>query len=446
MGRLGLAVLVWTLASHGAAPAPAETVARRVHDGLLALGAGGVPSVAYVKGAKLVVSTRVAEGRWRAVKAAAIPAGAQVMAFAIGARGPVALVRSADARTLTLVRRRGKSWQRIRVAAGLGPGIELGWPGLALDAGGLPAVAYTTWNSFTYDSRLLLARVDSAGRTSAKAITFDGFPQSLVAPPATPVFFGSKLHVVESYGFGTVVATLEWFPDGRTWSGWGLDVGRGEFPLGPVFAKRSSNGTLYAAWTQSVFAFGSTPVTLAKKRGTSHSRFVLDRALATGLVLTPSGPEVAANEWVGAGDLGLAGDGAVWAGTIVAGKARVGIDGWLAGLARGPGGAHQLLLARTRGLQWFRSITRPAIRVNLQAARQPNGSVRVGGRVEGAARGTVTIYRERPGAARRAVGRAQLSRGAFSLTDAAPREPLLYRAVYADPATGIPYAALLAPR
>ena len=44
---------------------------------------------------------------------------------------------------------------------------------------------------------------------------------------------------------------------------------------------------------------------------------------------------------------------------------------------------------------------------------------------------------------REAVGEATLSGGEFSFADSPPVRPLHYRAVYTDPATGIPYGALV---
>ena len=53
------------------------------------------------------------------------------------------------------------------------------------------------------------------------------------------------------------------------------------------------------------------------------------------------------------------------------------------------------------------------------------------------------IHRERPGAPRSLIRSAQLgSDGSFSLADLPPVKPVFYRAVYRDPATAIPYAAL----
>jgi hypothetical protein len=76
-------------------------------------------------------------------------------------------------------------------------------------------------------------------------------------------------------------------------------------------------------------------------------------------------------------------------------------------------------------------------------ATDEGGSTAVSGTVLGVAKGTVTIYRERPGERRRPVGRVGLTGGSFSFVDRSSTQPLVYRAVYTDPATGIPYAALL---
>ena len=43
------------------------------------------------------------------------------------------------------------------------------------------------------------------------------------------------------------------------------------------------------------------------------------------------------------------------------------------------------------------------------------------------------------------LGSAALSGGSYSFLDRSPAEPQLYRAVYVDPRSGIPFAALLHP-
>jgi hypothetical protein len=436
------ASLAFALALVTAGGASAEVVARGVEDGLLALGAKSAPSVAYVRGSTLVVATRSPNGRWVEAKAATVASRSSVLAFRVGAAGPVALVESGDSRVLQLVRRKSVGWQTIRLAGGLPPAVRLGWPGLALDRSGLAVVAYTRWNASTLNSRLLLARVDRKGRVSSRPITALGFPKSLVPPPAAPVLFGGAVHVIESYGYRGVLGTLEWFPQGRTWTGFGLDVGVGDFPVGPVLAGISPSGVLHAAWTEALSSFDSLPVTLAARRKVASSRFVLDRAIATGLALPSSGPEVAANEWVGPDELGFSGGADLWAGTVVYGKSIVELDGWLAGLVVVPGGGRDVLLGGPDGLRWFRTPRRMATRVTLEAA-DSGAAVVLSGRVSGVGGGKVTIYRERPGERRRAVGRATISGGSFSFSDRPSTRPLLYRAVYVDPSSGIPYAALL---
>jgi hypothetical protein len=421
--------------------ASAEVVAPGVQDGLLALNAKGSPSVAFVRGSNLVVASRSAPKRWAQVRAAAVSPGSNVMAFEIGAAGPVVLVQSNDAREILLVRRRSIGWQTIDLAGKLPPQVQLGWPGLTLDRRGLPVIGYTRWNSSTLYSRLLLARVDAKGRVNARSITSEGFPQSLVPPPAAPVLFGSRVHVIESYGYRGVLATYEWMPQRRTWIGIGLDAGLGDFPVGPVLAGLS-RGVLHAAWTESLDYFGGTPVTLAMRRRVASSQFVLDRALTTGLALPASGPEVAANEWVAPDDLGLAGTENLWAGTIVHGRTQVQLDGWLAGFAVAPRGGRDQLLGGKAGLRWFRSPRRLVTRMSIEATDE-GGGIAVRGAVLGVAKGTVTIYRERPGERRRPVGRVALNGGSFSFVDRSSTRSFVYRAVYIDPATGIPYAALL---
>jgi hypothetical protein len=81
--------------------------------------------------------------------------------------------------------------------------------------------------------------------------------------------------------------------------------------------------------------------------------------------------------------------------------------------------------------------------VTIGATDQGDGSVQLSGRVSGVASGTIALYRERPGEPRMLIGRRPVSGGAFSVVDRPTARPLLYRAVYTDPSSGLPYAALL---
>jgi hypothetical protein len=423
--------------------ASAEVVARGVQDGLLALDAKGAPSVAWVHNSTLFLATRTAKGRWTRTATAAVPPGSSAVAFEIGAAGPALLAQSGDDRTIVLVRPRSVGWETIRIAR-VGALFRLGWPGLALNRAGQPTISYTRWNGPTLKSRLLVSRVDAKDNISTRRITQEGFPKSLVPPPSAPVLFGDVAHVVESYGYRGVLGTIEWFPTRKDWTGLGLDAGIGDYPLGPVFAGLSANGSMHAAWTESLLSFDTeaAPVTLVDRRRFASSAFVLDRALTSALALPASGPEVAANQWIGESDLGLIGESNLWAGTIVRAHSKVELDGWISGYAVAPLGERDLLLGGTEGLRWFRVARPVTTKVTIEASNDGD-SVLLSGRVGGVASGSVTIYRERPGQPRTAIGRAAISAGEYSFVDRPPQRPLVYRAVYTDPATGVPYGALL---
>jgi hypothetical protein len=437
------AAFVAAIALVTAGGASAEVVARGVQDGLLALDAKGTPSAAWVHNSTLFVATRTGKGQWTRQATATVPAGSSAVAFEIGAAGPVLLAQSGDDRTVVLVRPRGIGWETIRIAK-VGALFRLGWPGLALDRRGQPTISYTRWNGPTLKSRLLVARVDAKGHIKTRRITQEGFPKSLVPPPSAPILFGDVAHVVESYGYRGVVGTIEWYPSKKDWTGLGLDAGIGDYPIGPVFASLSPSGIMHAAWTESMLTFDleAAPVTLVERRRFSDSIFVLDRALTSALALPSTGPEVAANQWIGESDLGESGDANLWAGTIVRTRSKVELDGWIAGFAVAPQGGRDLLLGGQDGLRWFRATRRLTTKVTIEAS-DDGDSILLEGQVAAVASGAVTIYRERPGEPRTAIGRAPISAGAYSFSDTAPERPAVYRAVYTDAKTGVPYGALL---
>jgi hypothetical protein len=288
----------------------------------------------------------------------------------------------------------------------------------------------------------MLTRIGPRGRAHLVQITGSGFPRSFVAPPAVPVLAGRTLRVIESYGMDGAVGTIEWRLQDGTWKGQYIDAGYGDFPVGPLLGAVGGNA-VYAAWTQALLGAGQLPVSLAKHGRVIESNFVLDRAVMTGFGLTGSGPEVGANEWVSAAEMGLPGEGVVWAGVVVNRRVAYELDGWLAGLASAPRGTRDLLLARPDGLSWYRLRRPPSIHVELDAREQLNGSVLVTGNVRGGS-GTVKLYRERPGAPRELAGSAPLAPdGSFTFLDTPSIGPFVYRAVYSDPSNGLPYATLL---
>ncbi len=436
-------VVVAVLALTTAGGASAELVARGVADGLLAVAPDGRPSVAYLQGETLVIARRVGRGRWARERLGTVAKGSSLAAFATGASGPVLVIVGPGERTLYVVHRR-MGWARTQLVRRLDPGVVLGWPGLTLDHDGLPAVAYTRWRHRNRLSQLVLARVTAKGVVRAVRITTNGWPESYVPPPAAPVLMpNGRIHVVESYGISSTVATIEWMPTRKSWTGQFIFGGVGDFPVGPMFAAAAAPNVLYAAFTQAFLTWDEFPVTLAMHGRNIDSNFVLDRALATGLAVTPFGAQIAANQWVSAAQLGLPGDANLWAGTVT-GRHGMEVDGWLDGLANAPRARTQdLLLAGPAGLSWFRTRDRAPIRVTLAAVDRDDGTVALSGRVRGRS-GRVVLYRERPGAPRERVAQVRLGAGgSFTFVDSPRIRPVVYRAVYTDPATGIPYARLL---
>lgn len=145
------------------------------------------------------------------------------------------------------------------------------------------------------------------------------------------------------------------------------------------------------------------------------------RVLAA-LVVTPAGPELAANRCAGESCLGLVGD--------------IGLDGVVAGYAAERGGARELLLATDAGLDWLRTPLPLAAHVSLGKD--------LTGRVQGATSGAVALYRETADGSRTFVGSFPLAAdGSFAASDTGATPAAAYRAVWVEPSTSIPYAALL---
>jgi hypothetical protein len=423
-----------------AGSASAELAVPKVQDGMLSVSPGGAPFVAYVSGTRLELAARGRNGIWKRQRAAHVTRGTTLVAFKAGRNGPVLLVRGAGSHSIDLVRRRHGGWQKIPIARAP-TGSRLGWPGLVLEHG-RAVVAFTRWLRSSHRTALVLTRIDLRGRAHTVQITGSGFPKSFVAPPAVPVVAGRTVRVIESYGIDGAVGTIEWRQQNGTWKGQYIDAGNGDFPVGPLLGAVGGNA-VYAAWTQALLGAGELPVSLAKHGRLIESNFVLDRAIMTGFGLTRTGPEVAANEWVSAGDLGLPGEAVDWAGVIVNRRVGFELDGWLAGLASAPRGTRDVLLARPDGLSWYRLRRAPSVHIELDAIQQVNGSVLVTGAVPGGS-GAVRIYRERPGSPRELAGSAPLSaNGSFTFMDTPSIGPFVYRAVYTDPTTGLPYATLL---
>jgi len=385
-----------------------------------AAGSAGA-TVGFVVGARVELRTRGAAG-W---------ASSGAIAF----RGPFALdglARLPSGRSAVLARAQDGSWlelwdgrrrwslRRDSVQARFGPA------GLAVDKAGRPVVAYALWFP-TRRTFLRVARVTVNGKLTVKGLTRDGFPPSAAPPAAAPVVLGSgELRVVETY----VPAGIEWRFEKGDWWGKLLHSSARGVPVGPI-AAAASGSTVYAAWTEAFPAVAPPAIVLATRADRVRSGVALEDAVLGGLAVTSTGPELAANRCVPAAAFGLEGNGVC--GGLITGA---GVDGIVADYAAAAS-ARRLLLQTADSLQWFSSPTPLSPRVTFA----PDFT----GRVEGASGGEIAIYRERPGE-RTLFSTVPLSAdGTFTVPAPAGAAAAAYRAVYTDPGTGIPHAALVGP-
>jgi hypothetical protein len=422
--KLALAALVAGLLP---SVAHAEVVADRASSAVLAVGARGTPTVSYLDDRGLVVTTRAASG-WRPARVGLpVPAAeAAIVSAVVGHDGrPAVLVEDVVRRTLVVAWRRPTRWLVVRVAR-LPQSVQLGVGGIAFERRGTPVVAYAFRRPPT-KTYLRLVRIDVRGRVTTRAITKLGFPDSVLPPSAVPhVTADGRVRVVEAY----TDAVIDWFPDGATWTGQFLFASARGTPLGRVLVVPGSPATI--AWTQDFPEFGESHVLVQRGRPTGEVAILLTHARLAALTVAGGLPEVGANDWVDV-------DGwTAFAGMLAFSDAPpVELDGEVEGYAAA-GATRQLLLTTTQGLEWF-SAPRPSIRVSLAVDASTGAAT---GHVDGAAGGNVQIYREAPDTGRRLVATAAVGTdGSFAAT--LPVLPTLYRAVYRDPLTGIPYAYLL---
>lgn len=425
--KLGLAGLVLGLAF--AAPAQAELVGPAGTDAVLAVGTDGTPYVAVVRGNEVLLAKRGASG-WSAESIYSGPA--RLAGFAVGPGGAFnVLLEDPNSRWLTLVTSSAVT-PIVRPGANVG---LLGPAGLALDARGAPVVAYTAMRGRAQPryggipTYLRLAR-GQGKQLRTSAITRKGFPQSYVPPAAAPVLVNGRIHVVETYKS----AAIEWMPKRNgDWVGQYLFLGLYGSPIGAIGAVAAPGAGVWSAWTQEYPEFGEIHV-LLNRRSDQVTDDIVQHGAFVALTLAGGQPEVAADDWV---DLGGFRD---YAGLITDPDGNtVELDGRLLGYVATADGHRQLLLVDPSGLEWYDAPSRPSVHVSVTAAATGTLS----GRVDGALGGVVEIYRERPGQPRALVATAALAHdGSFLAQDSAPTSPTLYRAVYRDPGTGIPFASL----
>jgi hypothetical protein len=393
----------------------------------LALRADGTPYVAYVDGCALRVAQRAATGWTTTLASRCLPLAPSRIALAgavVDARGRVSvLVHDAAGSRILLVRQTSRGF-RLQTVARPQHGSVAGSPGLALDARGSPVVAYAVRRR-SQATFLRLVRANADGRLTTAAITLRGFPSAAAPPAAAPVLVQGRIHVVEAFA----TEAIEWIPQGKKWLGQFLFASiRGE-GAGPVFAA-AAGGATWTAATLLQPEFDESDVLLTQRADTETTSIVLTHALVAALTVAGGQPEVAGNEAVGDETAALVAD---------ASGDTAELDGRIVGYAASAGSVRHLLLSTDRGLEWFSSPVRPDVHVELAA--DASGSLT--GQVAGASEGAVELYREAPSARRVLVVSAPIAGdGSFRAQDAPPATPTLYRAVYRDPATGIPYASL----
>ena len=407
------------------APAKAEIVAPTTSDGLLAVAADGSPRVAYLSGRDLVLEQRSGTG-WIANGLGRAPAGAVLFGLVVDGAGRSSVLVEADDGAWLALASRGRP---LRVVARPAKGSSFGPAGLTLDAAGRPAFAYAVRRRST-KTFLRLVTTDTQGRLRTHPITKGGFPSSTLVPGAVPVVVHRTLHVVETFSN----EAIDWGPKrGGGWEGQYLYASRSGSPQGKVGAA-ASGANLWSSWTEMT---GDGPMVLLTLSAGSQDTFTaVDSGIFVSLLLADGRPEVSAYTWVQ-----LAESSFVYAGLLADENGPFAeLDGRVDGYAAAPKGTRQLLLSTGSGLEWFEAPGRPSTQVTLTA----DASGHISGRVTGATSGVVQIYRELGSAGRAPIGNAELAPdGTFSVQDVPPASPTLYRAVYVDPATGIPYAALL---
>jgi len=393
--------------------------------GFLATARDGSPRVSYIIGSEVVVARR-AGGRWSSRHAGRVPTGrAFVSGLVVDRRGRTSvLVQAENGAWLAF----GRSGGTVRIVARPPRGASFGAAGLALDAAGRPAFAYAV-RLKSGKTFLRLVTSDDRGRLRTKGITRLGFPSSGLAPGAAPVLMRGRLHVVETFTSGAI----DWQPQRKgRWVGQFLFSSPLGSPTGRV-AAAAAGRVLWSAWTQ--LSSETISVFLSQSSSTQDTDVILEHGIFVSLLLNGGRPEIGAYDWVQFGEwLTYAGVVADDSGAFAE------LDGRLDGYATAPNGRRQLLLSTARGLEWFETPSRPSVKVSLTA--DASGSIT--GRVDGSAGGSVQVYRETPNSGRALVASVPLAAdGSFAVADAPPSSAVFYRAVYVDPATGVPYAALL---
>lgn len=425
-----------TLLTAGRARAESVPGSAAASDAMLAVAPDGTPRVAFAAAdGSLVLATRGADGTWADETVPGLP-GPRLLVVGLAA-GPTGsttvLAEDPAAHWLALAEQRGGVWS-VRTVATAPTGGLLGFGGLALDPAGRPLVAYVV-ELKTRKTWLRLVHEDAKGRLVGERVTRAGFPSSDVLPAAAPVVMpGGAVRIVEAYD----AATIEWSrtKNHKDWTGqfvYGTALGS---PAGVVRAAAGSDG-VWSAWTELFPSFDESQLLVTLHHRGETTTILSHHAFLVSLALPTSGPEVAGDDYVD-----LAGARTVFAGIVTdTHGGSIELAGDLKGYAVDAAGGRQYLLLQPDGLDWYRAAAPPAIRVALSAAVQ-GAAFALSGSVQGAS-GTVELWRETQAGAELVTTLPLAPDGTFSFVDTPPVRPLVYRAVFVDPASGLPLASLV---
>jgi len=436
MKRVALGVVIAS-ALLAAGPAAAETVpgSAGATDAMLAVAPDGSPLVGFAGAdGSLVVAARSGDGTWADGTVPGLPGpGPLVVGVAVAPAGPVVLAEDPHGRWLALAEQRAGVWTVRKVATAPANG-QLGFGGLALDHTGRPLVAYA-YELRSSKTWLRLVHEDATGRLVGERVTKDGFPSSDVLPAAAPVVLPSgAVRVVETYDSGTI----EWArtKSHKDWIGqfvYGSALGT---PAGVLKAVASPAG-VWSAWTELFPSLNQSQLVLALHAHGESSTVLSDHAFLVSLALSPTGPELAGDDYVD-----LEGLRTVFAGQVVDGAgSTLELQGDLKGYDVDAGGGRQYLLQEPDGLDWYRAAAPPTARVSLAATVQ-GASFALSGAVQGATSGSVELFRETQAGPQQFATVPIAADGTFTTVDLPSTRPLLYRAVYLDPSSGLPIASL----
>jgi hypothetical protein len=404
-------------------------------DSLLAVGADGLPRVAYVAAdGSIVFALRTTDGSWTEQTVPA-PAGSQALiGLELGLGGAVLLMEATDGSRLSLAEQQTTGW-RVRTIATAPRKGALGFGGLALGRDGRPVIAYA-YLLQTQKTFLRLVHEDASGRLVGEAVTRKGFPPSSELPTVTPVVLPSgAVRIVEVFSG----ATIEWSrtKNHKDWIGQFLYANALAMPGGIVRAAADPAGGTWSSWTELFPTYDESHLVIAQNFNGQHTTILSRHAFLVDLALAPGGPEVAADDYVD-----LEGARTVYAGLVLDTQGHtVELAGNLEGYAIDPSGARNYLLLDAAGSDWFRTPTPPTINVELSAAVS-GAAFSLSGRVSGVSGGTVEIWRETQTGSEFLTTLPLASDGTFALMDTPPQRPLTYRAVYRD-ANGLPLSSLV---